>query len=466
MFIESIRMLLPANWIAYTYSDSLLSHNSNLMYHAALIDMYIEHDEAASGPEYIQRIKKALPHAAVIGMSGNADLNLMEKCLEYGAFRFLSKPFEKEDFQNVLHKVEAQWNLRQSAQSTPEIVWVGSGPQSQRLRQQVAALKGETGSILVEGETGCGKEVVVRLLNQQESGRPLYSVNLAAISESLFESEFFGHKKGSFTGADKDRVGICKLANKGDLFLDEIEALPMSQQAKLLRFLETGEFRPIGSRDSEYSEVRVISATNVPLQNMVKAGLFREDLYFRLRTHIIRLAPLRNRFEDLYELSHFFLGQIKPKRNKLLSPEALELMKNYEWPGNVRELKKFCTQISLASPLPIIRSNDVEDTLERMKNNQYSQPSTTSSHPSPELSLKIDTKNSLPISNEGAQKISESGDSQAYEGFDEIMMRYEGKILRQAYQSTNGDIDKMVSKLRISRSTLYRKLKALDIGNL
>ena len=295
------------------------------------------------------------PHSAaeVIAISGDLNREIMEDCLSAGASRFLAKPLSKEELVLTLNKVEALHRLRESFHrgTIEKAYWVGSGQASQAVKKQLAFLRDESGPILIEGETGTGKEVATRILNQQEE-RVLLSVNVASIPENLFESEVFGHLKGSFSGANQNKIGMAEAAHGGDLFLDEIEALSESHQAKLLRFLETGEVRPVGSNKTRQVDVRVIAASNKPLERMVKDGQFREDLFNRLAKHHIKLPPLRERLDDIEELTDWFFSQ-QPARAKELSDDAMAVMKDYNWPGNIRELKRVCEQLVLKSPLPI-----------------------------------------------------------------------------------------------------------------
>ena len=198
-------------------------------------------------------------------------------------------------------------------------------------------------SVLVHGETGTGKELVAKALHEygRRKGKPFLAENCAAVPANLLESELFGHKKGSFTGAVVDRPGHFVVANGGTVFLDEIGDMPLAMQSKLLRVLQDGEVRPVGSNVSKKVDVRVVAATNKDLVAMCKTGQFREDLYFRLNVVTITLPPLRERVGDVRHLVRFFLGRIGAELGKPLdvTPEALALMEKWRWPGNVRELE-------------------------------------------------------------------------------------------------------------------------------
>jgi transcriptional regulator with PAS, ATPase and Fis domain len=266
---------------------------------------------------------------------------------------------------------------------------------------------------------------VAQILNRQEPKRPFVAVNCSALTENLFESEFFGHVKGSFTGAESNKIGFAEAANGGDLFLDEIEALPITQQAKLLRFLESGEIRKVGSKDAQFVQVRVIAASNIPLKQLIAQKKFREDLYFRLSAHRIEITPLRDRSEDIADIARYFIESEKPKRNKSFDDKALSFLKKYSWPGNIRELKRVCEQLLLTSPLPVIRESDVQKLL-----------FVDSTSDSSQLSL-----------------------DQTLEDF---LKKQEKKIVEFCLNQTK-DIDKSCEILKISKSSLYKKIKDLGI---
>ena len=206
-------------------------------------------------------------------------------------------------------------------------------------------------SVLITGESGVGKEVVTKALHQasNRSNSPLVVVNCGAIPEGIIESELFGHKQGSFTGAGQDRKGYFEEANKGTIFLDEIGETPLETQVKLLRVLESGEFMRVGEAKTRYTDVRVIAATNKDLSELVKRGDFRQDLYYRLKTVTINVPALRNRVEDIGPLVERFALEFTRSNDFLyrgFMPEAVRVLKQYEWPGNVRELKNFVKKSS------------------------------------------------------------------------------------------------------------------------
>ena len=288
---QSLNLCLPNNWKIFS-AQKLEAIQYERFYHAAFVDMHLEPGKGPVGPAIIEKLIKANNQLDIVAMSGDLNRELMETCLKAGAQRFLAKPLSPEEVQLVAEKIEALWSLRNVDPNSNRhsVRWVGFSPASQQIRKRIAELRGETSPVLIEGETGCGKEVTARLLHEQESERPFIAVNLASIPDNLFESEMFGHVKGAFTGADQNKMGLTEAANGGDLFLDEVEALPLTQQAKLLRFLESGEVRRVGAKESTHVKVRVIAASNKPLDKMVANGEFREDLLYRLASQRIALT--------------------------------------------------------------------------------------------------------------------------------------------------------------------------------
>ncbi len=427
---QFIKELIPAHWKMFSVQN-YENVSYDRFYHAAFVDMHlIPGSNQAIGPKIISQLVKINPQLEAVAMSGDLSRDLMEACLKLGAQKFLSKPLFEEEALLTLSKIEALWELRQieSVTESQRARWVGNSPASEKIRKGIAALRGEPGTVLIEGETGSGKEVVARLLHQQEPTRPLITVNIASISENLFESEMFGHIKGAFTGADQNKIGLIEAANGGDLFLDEIEALPMSQQVKLLRFLESGEVRKVGAKETMQIKCRVIVASNRSLEKMVQKNEFREDLYFRLISQRLQLPPLRERTEDIPELANYFLELERPRRNKSFAEDGLQELSEYNFPGNVRELKRICEQLALTAPLPFIRGIDVHAWVRPAAMNQ----SISSTLPNFEL------------------------------GLSELLTNYEKEVVQRCLE-TYESLDDVASILKISKSSLYKKIKEFQL---
>lgn len=423
---QSFRLMLPTHWRPVS-AMRISEIPDSRSFHAAFVDLHLS-PPTPDGLKALELLKQRQARCELVAMSGEVRRDLMEASLKNGAQRFLAKPLHAEEVQLVLQKIEALWDLQAGPGTqgpSRGARWIGGGEASRATLQRIAALRGEESPVLIEGESGCGKEVVARLLHEQEPDtRPWMAVNVGAIPENLFEAEMFGSVKGAFTGADRDRVGLCEAADGGDLFLDEIEALPLTQQAKLLRFLESGELRRVGAKDTVKVRCRVIAATNRPLEDLVAKGLFREDLMYRLGARRLRLPALRERLEDLPELARHFLAIERPRRNKEFTEDGLAKLSLHDWPGNVRELKRVCEQLSLMSPLPLIRAEDVEPLV----------------RPSGRESGRLDLKKGLAA----------------------LVEDFERRVLTQALKEVH-DVEEAAQMLGVSRSNLYKKIKDLNL---
>lgn len=430
LIADSLEMILPDNWeLTVCQSVNQIPQKN---FQAAFVDMHLTPNSQNNpeGLDVIKTLSQKNPHLEIVAISGDLNRKLMEQCLKVGATRFLAKPFNKEEIKVVLDKIEALHLLHQAvSRQSKKKYWIGNSPVAQNLKKQVAQLKGEPGPILIEGESGAGKEVIVQMITDQEVNRPFVAVNISAIPETLFESELFGHIKGAFTGADQNKMGLAEAANNGDLFLDEIEALTLPCQVKLLRFLESNEIRRVGGKEVSHINVRVIVATNQNLEKLVKEGKFREDLLWRISGKKITLPALRERKGDIAELAKFLLDQQKPRYNKVFSEDALALLQNHSWPGNIRELKRVIEQACLSSPLPFIRAEDISNFLSVRP---------VISHESSDTDLDFS------------------------DGLNKLVENYEKLIIEQCL-SVEKDIDKVAATLKISRSGLYKKIKDYNI---
>lgn len=312
-----------------------------------------------SGLEVLQKIKKDRPSIEVLMISGHGDMQTVIEAMRSGAFDYFQKPFKLSEVNHAIQRTQKFIELNRKLENSRKTVSVLSEKlyhsigaqmigkskvirQISDLMQRVAAA--DTTSVLITGESGTGKELVahgIHLLSQRNQ-QFFHSVNCSAITDSLFESEFFGHRKGSFTGANEDRAGWFEAASGGTLFLDEIGDMPLGQQAKLLRTLEERTIRKVGGFQNIHVDVRVIAASNQHLSDMVKEKKFRGDLYHRLSTFIIHLPPLRERKEDIPLLVDFFLKQFSSRMKKpvlSVGREVVNMLTNYPFPGNIRELR-------------------------------------------------------------------------------------------------------------------------------
>jgi DNA-binding NtrC family response regulator len=327
-----------------------------------------------SGVELLELLKKTYPSLPVVMLTASRDVKTAVRATQLGAFDYLTKPTAHDEIVAVVRRALdaralhlAVEDLRRRVnKDDADLLMVEMGPSAhiKEVVEQVALVAASTLSVLIIGETGSGKELVARAIHRQSErrGQPFIALDCGAIPEPLLESELFGHERGAFTGADRQRAGHFRLAAGGTCFLDEIGNLPTTLQAKLLRVLESREVRPIGGDRATRVDVRFIAATHDDLQARTRVGGFRSDLYFRLAQYTVAVPPLRARREDILYLAQRFLDEAsvelrRPVRQ--LAPAALEQLQRAEWPGNVRELRNVIRQAVLRSNGMAIRPSDL-----------------------------------------------------------------------------------------------------------
>ena len=312
-----------------------------------------------NGMDALPEIKRLDPEVPVIICTAHADLATAVRAMKLGAYDYLTKPFDVELLVLTLeraverHRLHSRIEeLKRQGQGSSLAERMGGSAAIAQVIQQVAQVAESNFTVLVQGETGTGKELVARAIHQQSARRqaPFVAVDCGAIPETLVESELFGHERGAFTGAQARREGHFQLAKGGTLFLDEIGNVPLATQAKLLRALEQREVNPLGAARAVAVDARIIAATNSELEESVKAGRFRADLYYRLGEFTIALPPLRSRREDIMHLSQRFLDEVsmelrRPVRR--ISDEAMQVLLHHDWPGNVRELRNVVRKAAL-----------------------------------------------------------------------------------------------------------------------
>ncbi len=305
-----------------------------------------------TGIEVLEQLKQVSPSTETILLTGHASLETAVEALRHGAFDYLTKPCKLAEIEVLLRRVAEKRELthhnlalqkRVKAAEGPSIL-IGRSPAMQGVHRLISTVAPTESTVLILGETGTGKELAARTIFQQSNrgAMPFVPVNCGALSENLVESELFGHRRGAFTGADRDHKGLFEVANGGTLLLDEVGELNKSIQVKLLRFLESGEIRRVGDTEPFRTDVRILCATNRDLREMIRKDEFREDLFFRINTFEIRLPPLRERRPDIPELASHLLARAarRPAEQiaSLLTPETIDALLEHEWPGNVREL--------------------------------------------------------------------------------------------------------------------------------
>ncbi|MCS7229600.1 MAG: sigma-54 dependent transcriptional regulator [Candidatus Kryptonium sp.] len=337
----------------------------NRIYDIVLLDIKMPR---ISGIEVLKFIKEYTPDTEVIMITAFGDIKLAVETIKLGAFDFITKPYNFDELlvsiQNALEKrrLKLQNRLMQNELSrlihTDEVI--GQSKIFREVLDIVARVAGTDATVLIQGESGTGKEVIARLIhkNSPRKDKPFVAINCAAIPDTLIESELFGHEKGAFTDAHTSKPGLVEIANGGTLFLDEVGDLSQYVQPKILRFIETGEFRRVGGNNILKVDVRIISATNKDLNEEVKKGNFREDLLYRLNVVTIRLPSLRERKEDIPLFVEHFLNK-KTRGRKKMSPEAMQVLLDYDWPGNIRELENVVERAAILAKDDIIRPEDL-----------------------------------------------------------------------------------------------------------
>jgi len=305
-----------------------------------------------TGVEVLGQLRQISPTTDAVLMTGHASLETAVEAVRHGAFEYITKPCKLTELEVVLRRIAEKRELanqnmalrqRVKAAEGPSVL-IGNSPAMQRVHRLIATIAPTDATVLILGETGTGKELVARAIYEQSkrASSVFVPVNCGALSENLVESELFGHRKGAFTGADRDHKGLFEVASGGTLFLDELGELSKNIQVKLLRFLESGEIRRTGESEPFRADVRVLCATNRDVREMIAQDTFREDLYFRINIFEIVIPPLRERRSDIPELAHHLLARAarKPREQVagLLRPEMIDVLLEHDWPGNVREL--------------------------------------------------------------------------------------------------------------------------------
>lgn len=400
---------------------------------AVLLDMQLPD---GSGLDVLKEIRQTKPDQEVIMVSGLQDVGYVVQAMQLGASDYLSKPIDAEQIFRALGKVEKTiqftWEktiLLQKVKDTESRQHgiVGQSLAMRNICETVEKLKNRESYVLLMGESGVGKEVIAQAIHQQEDNplRPFVAVNCAAIPENLLESELFGYEKGAFTGANQSRTGKFVQANGGDIFLDEIACMSPTLQAKLLRVLQDKQVEPLGGGKKITSNFRVIAATNQDIKTMIEKGTFRQDLYFRLQGVEIYIPPLRARSEDIPLLVEYILKNASHKfGRRYFADGAIKKIMGYEWPGNVRELKNTIENILILNRDEVIEERHLPLNLTQSRSNG---PQTMFTH------LKTNIKS------------------------------YERDVIVAAIKRYRGNKSRASKELGISRSILYRKMKALGL---
>ncbi len=392
------------------------------------------------GLQVLDRVLERYPHLPMIMISGHGNIETAVTAIKKGAFDFIEKPLSLEKVLVTTAKAVEFKELRREnivlrSQIREERVQelTGRSPLIQELQTQIRQVAPTEAWVLITGENGTGKEIVARSLHQlsRRAAKPMVEMNCAAIPEELIESELFGHEKGAFTSADKTQTGKFELAHSGTLFLDEIGDMSLKTQAKILRILQEQRFERVGGRKTIQVDVRVIAATNKDLVEEIKAGRFREDLYYRLKVFPLHVPPLRRRADDIPLLLEMFMDTLtRTQGGKPLqfSPEAMSALKGHSWPGNVRELKNFLERLCIMYPGRLITPEMLPADIGR-------------DHLSGRAGRAGETSDFWP------------------EDFKAARARFEARFLEKKLGACGGNISRLAETIGMERSYLYKKLK-------
>jgi two-component system, NtrC family, response regulator HydG len=398
--------------------------------------------EGVGGMEVLAKAKRELPDAGVVILTGHSTVKTAVTAMQSGASNYLIKPLDINELRTVADKASQSQRLQRSnielqRQLNEKFGFegvIGSSPAMHSVVAKLRQIAPTAASVLITGESGTGKELVAKALhiNSPRKNKPFVPLNCAELGEHVLESELFGHVKGAFTGADRDRIGRFQYANGGTLFLDEIGDMPMTIQAKLLRVLETGEIVRVGTNDPVKVNVRLISATHRDLGDAIAEGNFRQDLYHRLKVVSVKLPPLRERRDDIPLLIDYFLKEFAAAHGKTIravTPAVRKVLLGYSWPGNVRELRNVIESMVVMDADGVLDTDDLTEDLQQ-------------------------------VASTGKGDGSSGVDMLVGKSLEEIERHYILETLKQ----TGGNREEASRLLGIGERTLYRKLKEYQIG--
>ena len=402
-----------------------------------------------SGLELLHAIKKDYAHIPVIIMTAYSDLESAVAAFQGGAFEYLAKPFDVDQAIEIIHRAidESLKETNQDVAFENSTEMIGHAPSMQEVFRAIGRLSRSHATVLINGESGSGKELVASALHKHSprADKPFIAINTAAIPKDLLESELFGHERGAFTGAQSLRKGRFEQADGGTLFLDEIGDMPADLQTRLLRVLSDGQFYRVGGHNPIKVNVRVIAATHQDMEDRVKAGLFREDLFHRLNVIRLRLPALRERAEDIPDLVRHFLQQSAQQlsvETKILSEETLQYLSHLHWSGNVRQLENVCHWLTVMAPGQNI---DLVDLPPELKNQDIS------------LDHQTDWKDAL------RHEVQLNIKSQKMDVLTAFNKLFESILIEEALDFTKGRRIEAAQILGLGRNTLTRKIKELKI---
>ena len=396
------------------------------------------------GMQLLQRIAKRFKDLPVVVLTAHGTVDLAVTALKQGAFDFVTKPYERDDLFAVVKKAleHRKRDVEEPTAGSDDDArtLVGTSPRMRQIQDVIQKVADSPSTVLITGESGTGKELVALALHSKSSrkDKPFIRINAAAIPPTLIEAELFGHEKGAFTGAVTQKPGRFELAHGGTLFLDEIGELPVDMQVKLLRVLQESSFERVGGIKTLHVDVRLIAATNRDLKKAIEAGLFREDLYWRLNVVPIELPPLRERTEDIPLLVEELLKKLNRRLNRTVerfTGDAMAVLQSYPWPGNIRELENIMERTLLFADKPVVDVGDLPPDLQA-KIGGLKAPTTAS--PPPEGGSMKDIVR-------------------------QATAELERDLIQKALDETQGNVTHAARRLKISRKSLQIKMKELGL---
>jgi DNA-binding NtrC family response regulator len=410
-------------------------------YELLLLDLKLPDSD---GMDLLERLREEKPRIAVIVMTGYSSVQSAVDAMKLGAYDYLAKPFTDEELILAVEKAVVNKRLREENLALRKQLFamfdfsniVGENPKLLQIFEEVRKAAPTDSTILLQGESGTGKELFAKAIHAHSSraDRQFIVVDCSTFSSSLLESELFGHVKGAFTGAVQDKTGIFEVAHGGTLFLDEIANLTLEVQSKLLRVMETHEFKPVGSSQTKKADMRIIAATNQDLTALVADGKFRNDLFYRINVLPITLPPLRERKDDIPKLAYHFLRQFCRKMGRRIqgfSDDALQMLISHDWPGNIRQLKNVVERLVIMADEKILDRTHLAENL----------------HPLPDESLKA-----IPRTCEDLKAVKRLVLKNSYEPIEKA-------FLSAALQAADGNISRAARQVGMQRSNFSARMK-------
>ncbi len=434
-----------------------------------ITDLYLDKTRA-HGLEILQKARELNPPAIVIVITGFGSIETALAAMKSGAFDYLEKPFKLDELRMCMRRAlsynaaitETAYLRKQLKKKYQFSQIIGNAPKMQSVFKMIERVADTDSTILVSGESGTGKELVARALhfNSRRQYAPFVPINCSALPENLLESELFGHRRGSFTGALSDKKGLFQEADGGTIFLDEIGSMPSILQSRLLRVLQEKEVRRVGDNTPVYVNVRVVAAANEALEQKIKDGTFREDLYYRLNVIAIEMPALRERRDDIPLLvAHFLKGKINNKTNRpfQVTRQAMEILCAHEWPGNVRELENAIERAATLCEGDIIEAGDLPPSMvARVK---VENPSLDARSAAPLPALPESALYPLQgAGNSDGQAVNKANSNQPLIPLKDYLREQEHSYLNRVMQHCSGDKEQAAIVLGVSLATLYRKM--------